>query len=249
MNRDINELEKDYPPTNLDDSYLDIIAETEPKELDIALRQAIFAFESADNFNRESKQKVDDTWLKISEYGEETRGIYSGHAQELQKILAKYNEAGLTPPADLLDSVYSAVESAETPSEILGLRSIPGIFLQAESQMSDDAQELVDGRKSAYEIAKPVKARRNKLGRPARIATWLAGIVMISGVGAGVAKADLDVNQNQSNHKEVAEVVFKSSVIGMLSLMGLQGTVYSAHHANNGYANRRAKKILKKFNS
>lgn len=247
MNRDILGLERQFPPSNIDDPFLDMIAGARPDELNIALKRGILGFERANIQNEESKQSIDDTWKKVRKHGEVIRGIYSNYAGDLQKVSVIYTKAGLAPPADLLDKMFDATELAEAPSEVLGITPAMDYLIEADSQMSDETQQLMDDRKPAYEVAKSVKERRNKLGRPARIATWLAGVVMISGVGAGIAKADFNFDEEyRAGYDEFVEVVFKASSIGMLALIGLQETAYSANRANNSYANRKAKKILKK---
>ncbi len=247
MNRDILGLERQFPPSNIDDPFLDMIAGARPDELNIALKRGILGFERANIQNEESKQSIDDTWKKVRKHGEVIRGIYSNYAGDLQKVSVIYTKAGLAPPADLLDKMFDATELAEAPSEVLGITPAMDYLIEADSQMSDETQQLMDDRKPAYEVAKSVKERRNKLGRPARIATWLAGVIMVSGAGAGIAKAELNFDEEYSaSYDEVAETVFKASSIGMLALIGLPGTAHTASRANNSYANRKAKKILKK---
>lgn len=245
MYRDIHELIAEYPPTDDHDPYISVIARVNSKELDYALVRGISDHKQALKWEEESRKRADKAWEPVLEHGQALREIYADSAGRLQAIERKYTETGLIPPADLMNQTFETIEKTDIPLEVLGLTSYTDMFLQIDGDVYEKAQEAAAATRTAYELAKPIRERRNRLGLPARMATWLAGALFMTGLGVGVSNLEL-AESSDSKESEVAEVAYKAGAFAVSGLTTIAITVPVANGANRRFAKFRAKRILNK---
>lgn len=244
MIENILEIRDAYPSTIPEDPYLDIIASVDPKDLNVAIIRGINSHKKAVLFEVETRKRLTEAWQPIIDYGNQIKEIHSAYAMELQQIASEGMTLGVDPSADLMDDILLACEIAETPSEVLGLTSFTDFFLKIESQMHEDALELVAKAEPVYGVANAVKCRRDKLGLPAKVATWFAGVAMTASLGIGIAKSDFSTNNQHEINPDAEVLVLKGCLIWSVTLAGVQGTAYTANGSGHSFAKRRAKSKL-----
>lgn len=243
MFRDIQRLMQEHPGTRPSDPYLDVIANVDPNELRLALEIGVHNHESAVTQEVKARERVERAWKPITDFGSRMARIHSEQADTLADIERIYTDAGHTPPADLMDSTFEAADAATTPPEVLGLTPFTDIFLRQDSEYHDKTRQRVIDTERNYLLAKPIQHRRNRLGLPAKVTVWFAGLATTAGIGMGIMNFDF-AEEPKDPEAKVVETAARVGTVGTTSIFGLIATAPAANIASRHYAHRVARRRL-----
>lgn len=243
VNRDISALAENYPPTIATDPALDLIAGVPPAELNRALIDGIMAHDLAHVHRKEKADDLDRDWAAVAEYGANMQEIYKRGASEFSDFEQQWFALGKLPPKHISTDRAKYQELVAAPAEVVGMNEGAASLIELDQKIHDDAQVRVDETRVAHELAVSIKARRDKLGRPAKAGVWLAGMLLTAGASFSASKAMTTANQEvKPSAKEV--LIIDGATTTIFGLTGAMATSFSANVASRRYARRRAKKLL-----
>lgn len=239
----LNQLYEAYPELTPESSVLVTIATAEPRDLNNALQGTINHYEYTLGLQTREQERLQNTLDIEVKSGENMQSIYKQSADRLTEIQDTYTARGEVPPADLMDKIYADQALYEMPAEMHGMGmmgKLPDMHIDMLRQTHADLSEQA----GAYEIARTIKPERDKLGRPARLITWVGGLALLAGLSVGAAAI-----LNNPKDKEVPpaqEVINDIAPAMILSPTILIPTSIAAHGASNRLARKRAKRQLNK---
>lgn len=243
---EIEKLAGQHPSGKPDEPYLGVIAGTEPKELDLAIRSGMVAGDLLREYLEFSEKSLSDFQEYTQKHGEDLKEIHGSTAERLQRLEGAYVKRGLAPPAYLMDITMAKVERAEASSEELG-RATFGVVIDARIEEIERINAALSGKERTEKLAKDVRSRRNRLGMPAKVTSWFAGAIMLTGVGAGVSQIKLADKQSDPTVDEPvakSELVFKTSaMVASSALIGV-ATAKVANKSQAKLAQKRARRKL-----
>lgn len=266
--RSIEELARDAEFVDESDQELSVIASSDPMELHYSIQteNVLYSKRSRDIKNYEMTEETLSHLEQLRDsIGENRRGALTEKAALLQEFSRWCQQHDITPPAELLQMEFDESSLAELPSDVLGM----GVFEEAiESTVArrDELSEKAEKAKALapnHTLAENVASRRDKLGKRAKIATWLAGGVLMGGAGLGVVSSVNEALTDETETETISEtestpeaeqvqaVLRVATLAGTAAVLGVAGTAstsYAASRAQKYSARRRAKKIIEQKN-
>lgn len=244
MNIHINHFEQliQQLPPHTDNPVLGVIAEAEPMELQRAANWAIargVTFE----YDEERRRNMEaSTAANVSRHGENIRTIYVDHAADMQNLQSQLLNQGLTPDAELMDITFAASETAELPVELLGHAADDTEVLRSIWPVKNDSE--VDTIKQNHDFAKEILVQRNRLGRPAKIATWIGSGVVCATVTFGLMQMIGHREESKAEENVALETIVKASAATIVGTSALVPTIHLANRAQRNQARRRARRQI-----
>ena len=245
--RNFDEIAREHlPPTIPKDPTLDIIAHSDPYELERAMGHISYKQQLTSDRLTEVESNIEGFWEDAAKRGEWHRSIYVKtlkHYQDTSDLYkAKYGEE-LTYLKSDLEHVKSM---SMTPPEILGLDQVNDFMLQRYGEEQDSLTETAKANEGETKFAALTMKRRNQLGRPAKVMTWIASTALLAGLSIGISKIDMTDEKKDQDTSAVAEVVEKAGYITVLNGITLVPVYIAGQAANRHSAKRRAQRKLNK---
>lgn len=245
--RDFAEIAREHlPPVNPQDPTLGVIAHSNPYELEEAMKHVIAWHQGRVEQLGNTETMIDTIWADAARMGQDLGSIHKETYDHLKKTSDTY-KATYGEELDVLGASLEHEQSVSmTPPEILGLHP----FNADRLQMLGKEQDILAAQAKEIEgeaiFAAATQKRRNQLGRPAKILTWIASAAMLTGIGIRIAKIDITNDKNAQEAPAVKEVVMKGGAITMIGGLALGPVIAVGDSANRRSAKLRAKRKLKK---
>lgn len=196
---------------------------------------------------RAKRKTQESIWDSATEYGEQLAGIYANVAEQLQQSQADYNNAGEAPTPSLLEKTQKYSEKSQIRPEILGFDGGYNSLITLTEEHILELEQTLQSKSASFTFADEVIKTRNKLGRPAKLATWLAGAIFAAGSFVGIASHHFEHNKRVP-YSQTAERVAKAGAMMTMGAFTLSITAPASNITRRKYAKSRAKKLLSQNN-
>lgn len=245
--RDFAEIAREHlPPVDAQDPTLGVIAYSNPYELEKAMEHAVARHQGRVEQLARTESMIDSVWTDAASTGQTLQSIH----RETYEHIKNTNDSYKAKYGKELDAISASLEHeqslAMTPPEIFGLHSVHAERLQKLGTEQDSFSEQAKAIEGEALFAAATQKRRNQLGRPAKIMTWIASTAMLAGIGIGIAKIDITNDKNTQEGSTAQEVAIKGGAITMIGGLALVPAIAAGEAANRHSAKRRAQRKLKK---
>jgi hypothetical protein len=245
----IPELHEQYPELPSGDPTIAMIATTSPNDLDGAIKGSMDAYRIYTDDLNSNQKTLDQHKLIVNEHGKDMQDLYAWSADKLYNVQRRYyTDNGLVPPADLMDQVFANAELAELPADILGIGLNSDGYIHMLESGVEEAKKRVEISTQPYEQATELLSARRKLGRRAKVATWVGGTILTVGLSLGISHVinEASTHRQSEQSEEVAKDLVDASVFLIVGTTSSMGIAALGKRAERNSAHRKANKIITK---